>query len=91
MGNNAGTSLSDLFPQLGANWQQLPPGPALICRIHTSYSHHAPHQCSDSAEEWIRPGAKHPPHPRTKQVNPAYLYQAELSAVVDSRLPDGLK
>ena len=30
-------------------------------------------------------------HPRTKQFNPPYLYQAELSAVVDSRLPDGLK
>ena len=29
-------------------------------RIHTSFSHHAPHQCSDSAEEWIRPGSSHP-------------------------------
>ena len=61
MGDNAGTSPSDLFPQLGANWQQRPPGPALIRTILTSSSHPAPHQCSDSAEEWIRPGGKHQP------------------------------
>ena len=45
--------------------QQRPPTPALIGRIHTSSSHHAPHQCSDSAEEWIRPGSNHPPRRRT--------------------------
>ena len=34
-------------------------------RIHTSFSHHAPHQCSDSAEESIRPGSNHQPRHRT--------------------------
>ena len=34
---------------MGAKWQQWPSGPALIRRIHTSSSHHAPHQCSDYA------------------------------------------
>ena len=42
-----------------------PETPALIRRIHTSSSHHTPHQCSDSAEEWIRPGSNHPLRPRT--------------------------
>ena len=52
---------SNRFQQLRARWQQRPETPALISRIHTSSSHHAPHQCSDSAEEWIRPGSNHPP------------------------------
>ena len=34
-------------------------------RIQTSSSHHAPHQCSDSAEEWIKPGSNHPLPRRT--------------------------
>ena len=59
--DNSGTRPLDQFRQLGAKWQQRPPGPALISRIHTSSGHHAPHQCSDSAEEWIRPGSNHPP------------------------------
>ena len=63
--DKSGTSPSDLFLQLGAKWQQRPETPALISRIHTSSSHHAPHQCSISAEEWIRPEANHPLGPRT--------------------------
>ena len=39
MGDNAGTSPSDLFPQLGANWQQRPPGPALVLRLDAARSH----------------------------------------------------
>ena len=59
--DNSRTSPSDLFLQLGAKWQQRPETPVLISRIHTSSSHHAPHQCSDFTEEWLRPGANHPP------------------------------
>ena len=44
----------------GLKRQQRPETPALICRINTSSSHHTPNQCSDSAEEWIRPGSNHP-------------------------------
>ena len=67
---NSGTSpSSDLLPELKGKWQQRPETPALIRRIHTSSSHHTPHQCSDSAEKWIRPGSNHPPRrckkPRT--------------------------
>ena len=65
MRDSSETSPSHLFQQLGANWQQRPETPALIRRIHTSSSHHTPHQCSDSAEEWIRPEANHPLRPRT--------------------------
>ncbi|ABB34862.1 hypothetical protein Syncc9605_1105 [Synechococcus sp. CC9605] len=65
MRDSSGTSPSDLFQQLGAKWQQWPETPALISRIHTSSCHHAPHQCSDSAEEWIRPAANHPLRRRT--------------------------
>ena len=65
MGDNIGTSPSDLFQQLVANWQQRPEPPALIRRIHTNSSHPAPHQCSDSAEEWIRPVGKHQPRRKT--------------------------
>ena len=52
--DNSGTSPSNLLLRLRAKWQQRPETPALIRRIHTSSSHHTPHQCSDSAEEWIR-------------------------------------
>ena len=58
--DNSGTSPSDLFQQLKAKWQQRPETPVLISRIHTSSSHHTPHRCSDSAEEWIRPESNHP-------------------------------
>ena len=58
--DNSRTSPSDLFQELGTKWQQRPETPVLIRRIHTSSSHHTPHQCSDSAEEWIRPGSNHP-------------------------------
>ena len=64
-GGKSGTSPSDLFVQLKAKWQQRPETPVLISRIHTSSSHHAPHQCSDSAEEWVRPGSNHPLQHRT--------------------------
>ena len=63
--DNSGTSPSGLFLQLRAKWQQRPETPALISRIHTSSSHHTPHQCSDSAEEWIRPASNHPLPRRT--------------------------
>ena len=63
--DKSGTSTSDLFLQLETKWQQRPETPALIRRIHTSSSHHTPDQCSDSAEESIRPGSKHPLRPRT--------------------------
>ena len=56
---------SDLFLQLETKWQQRPETPSLIRRIHTSSSHHTPHRCSDSAEEWIKPGSNHPLRPRT--------------------------
>ena len=55
----------------------------LISRIHTSSSHHAPRQCSDSAEEWIRPGANHPP--RRKTTTPATLVAANSSPEVNPR------
>ena len=45
----------DLFLQLRIKWQQRAETPTLINRIHTSSSHHTVHQCSNSAEEWIRP------------------------------------
>ena len=48
----SGTSPSGLFLQQEARWQQRPPRPALVSRIHTSFSHHAPHQCCDPGEEW---------------------------------------
>ena len=48
--DKSGTSTSDLFLQLETKWQQRPETPALIRRIHTSSSHHAPLQCSDSAQ-----------------------------------------
>ena len=63
--DNSGTSPSDVLPQLIAKWQQRPETPALISRHHTSSSHDATHQCSDSAEEWIRPGSNHPLRRRT--------------------------
>ena len=63
--DNSGTSPSDLFLRLIAERQQQPETPALIRRIHTRFSHHAPHRCSDSAEEWIRPGSNHPLRRRT--------------------------
>ena len=63
--DNSGTSPSDLFQQLKAKRQQRPETPALIRRIHTSSSHLAPHQCSDSAEEWIKPGSNQPLRHRT--------------------------
>ena len=63
--DKSGTSTSDLFLQLETKWQQRPETPALIRRIHTSSSHHTPHQCSDSAEEWIRPASNHPLRRRT--------------------------
>jgi len=65
MRDNSGTSTSDWFLQLKSEWQQRPETPALIRRIHTSSSHHTPHRCSDSAEEWIRRGSNHPPRRRT--------------------------
>ena len=34
----------------GSEWQQRPETPALIRRIHTSSSKHAPHQCSDAGD-----------------------------------------
>ena len=46
--DNSGTSPSDLFLQIRAKWQQRPETPVLVSRIHTSSSHHARHQCSDS-------------------------------------------
>ena len=79
MGDNSGTSPSDLFQQLRAKRQQRPETPVLICRIHTSSSHHAPHQCSDSAEEWIRPGGKH--QPRRKTAPPATSVAVNLPTV----------
>ena len=58
-----------LFSELisGQLWslEQLQETPVLISWIHTSSSHHTPDQCSDSAEESIRPGSKHPLRPRT--------------------------
>ena len=63
--DNSGTSPSDLFLQLGAKWQQRPETSALIRRIHTSSSHLALPQSSNSAEEWIRPGSNHPLRRRT--------------------------
>ena len=65
--DKSGTNPSDLFLQLISSWQQRPETPALIRRIHTSSSHHTPHQCSDSAEEWIKPGSNHPLRSRTAQ------------------------
>ena len=63
---NSGTSpSSDLLPELKGKWQQRPETSALIRRIHTSSSHHSPHQCSVSAEKWIRPGSNHPSRRRT--------------------------
>ena len=59
MRDNSGTSPSNLFLQLKTEWQQRPETPALIRRIHTSSSHHTPHQCTDSAEEWVRSEANH--------------------------------
>ena len=50
---------------IGVKRQQRPETPALIRRIHTSSSHHTPHRCSDSAEEWIKPASNHPLRPRT--------------------------
>jgi len=74
-GKNSGTSPSDRFLQLRTNWQQRPETPALISRIHTSASHHIPDQCSDSAEESIRPRANHPPrrHELTASITPTSL------------------
>ena len=63
--DNSWTSPSDHSIQQGSEWQQRPLGPVLISGIHTSSSHHAPHQCSDSAEKWIRPGSTHPLWRRT--------------------------
>ena len=63
--DNSGTSPSNPFQKQRTKWQQRPETPALICRIHTSSSHLAPHQCSDSAEEWIRPASNHPLRRRT--------------------------
>ena len=57
---NSGIILLNQLQSNSPKWQQRPETPALISRIHTSSSHHAPHQCSDSAEEWIRPVANHP-------------------------------
>ena len=48
--DNSGTSPSNLLLRLRAKWQQRPETPVLISRIHTSSSHHAPLQCSDSAQ-----------------------------------------
>ena len=62
--DKSGTSPSDLFLQQRAKWQQRPETPTLISRIHTSSSHHTPHQYGDSAEEWISSGANHPPQRR---------------------------
>ena len=63
--DNSGTSPSNLLLRLRAKRQQRPETPALIRRIHTSSSHHAPHRCSDSAEEWIKPGSNDPLRRRT--------------------------
>ena len=84
-----------------ARWQQRPETPTLISRIHTSSSHHAPRQCSDSAEEWIRPGSNHPPRRKTAPpatpVGPAHQqlkrHESEnhpCTALV-TRMPHGLK
>ena len=62
--DNSGTSPSNLLLRLRAKRQQRPETPALIRRIHTSSSHHTPHQCSDSAEEWIRTESNHTPRRR---------------------------
>ena len=48
--DNSGTSPSNLLLRLRAKRQQRPETPVLISRIHTSSSHHAPLQCSDSAQ-----------------------------------------
>ena len=63
--DKSGTSPSHLLQQLRPKWQQRPETPVLISRIHTSSSHYGPHQCSDSAEEWIRPASNHPLRRRT--------------------------
>ena len=79
--DKSGTSTSDLFLQLGTKWQQRPETPVLISRIHTSSSHHTPHQCSDSAEEWIRPASNHPLRPRTallSRLPPTHQHQRSI-------------
>ena len=86
--DNSGTSPSDLFLQLIAKWQQRPETPALIRRIHTSSSHHAPHQCSDSAEEWIKPRSNHPLRRRTAP--PATPVAANSPAPLDHPSDEGV-
>jgi len=70
-------------------WQQRPETPALIRRIDPSSSHHAPHQCSDSAEEWIKPASNHPPRRRT--ASPATTARVHSIANLTTRLSDEIK
>ena len=95
--DNSGTSPSNRLHQLGLERQQRADTLTLIRRIHTRSSHHAPHQCSDSAEEWIMPMANshpsaeqhHPPRrlPPTHQQHKRHQRQAELSTTIDALMP----
>ena len=82
MRDNSGISHSDRFQQLSAKRQQRPETPALISRIHTSSSHHTPHQSSDSAEEWIRPGSDLPTPAQDIPVDVA-AGMAQVAEVID--------
>ena len=65
VGDTRGTNTPDPSYSKGLKKHQRPATPALIHRIHTSSSHHTPHQCSDSAEAWIKTGAIHQNRRRT--------------------------